>query len=207
MLKIRGAVDRLKKMTKYAGWNTYSFTRPEAGFSPAPRSMLMTHAVTVFGGVPPFIIGSVMSVAGAGDVGVSLIAASFAIVCTPVGVRVVRKKRYERGMTGRIKLLLPEIILNESIALTEEHGRALFRGEYVEIPLSSGARLAIKTGGVISDNENVAGTLHLSPPASGIAEFDHLLDNLNRTNPDVAAALNKASSLSQRRLPWKTGNT
>jgi hypothetical protein len=43
---------------------------------------------------------------------------------------------------------------------------------------------------------DVAGSIHVVPANNGIAEFDLLLRNLSDTNPDIARALNAASSQS-----------
>jgi hypothetical protein len=197
MLKPKVLTERIKKMHKYVGKNSYTFSRTESELPPPPKSMFLPHLFTVMGSTPVFVVGSVMAASSVLEWGIPLVAASVAGVTAPFVVGNKRRKRYREELTTGLNTFLPQVVFSEMPQLTTELVTALDNGYHVEIPLNGGGVVSIKLGKeYYMKQPDVAGSINVVPANNGIAEFDLLLRNLSDTNPDIARALNAASSQS-----------
>jgi hypothetical protein len=197
MYKPKGIVDRIKKMPKYIGKNSYTFTRAESDLPPLPKSMFVAHLVAVSGSTPVFVVGSVMAASSVLEWGIPLIAASVAGFTAPFVVGGKRRKKYRGELTDGLNGFLPQIVFSEMPKLTAEQVIALDNGHHIEVPMDDGGTVAIKLGReYYMKQPDVAGSINVVPANNGVAEFDILLKNLSDTNPDIAKALRAASSQS-----------
>lgn len=211
MYKPKGIADRIKKMPKYIGKNSYTFTRTESDLPPLPKSMFVTHLVAVSGSTPVFIVGSVMAASSVLEWGVPLIAASVAGFTAPFVVGGRRRKKYRGELSDGLNGFLPQVVVSEMPKLTAEQVTALDNGHHLEIPLNDGGTVAIKLGReYYMKQPDVAGSINVVPANNGVAEFDILLKNLSDTNPDIARALNAASeqsAVSQKKVEEQRSKT
>jgi len=197
MLKVGPVVARIKKMHKFVGKNSYAFSRAESELPSPPKSMFTAHLVTVVGGTPLFVVGSVMAASSVLEWSVPLLTASIAVVTAPFVVSNKRRKKYRGELTEGLNAFLPQVVFSEMPRLGVQHVTALDNGHHLEIPLNGGGTVTIKLGREYwMKQPDIAGSILVTPANNGIAEFDLLLKNLSDTNPDVARALNTASNKS-----------
>lgn len=183
-----------KRIHRFVGKNAYAFTRNELDLPPQPKSMFTTHLLSVVGGTPVFVIGSVMTASSVLEWGIPLVAASLAGVTAPFIASNKRRKEYRNAVTEELNTFLPQVVFTDMHKLTPLQVAMLEKGYRLEIPLDGGGSLGIKLGKEWYMNQsNIFGMINVQPSSNGIAEFDTLLRNLSESNPEVAKALETAS--------------
>lgn len=208
MIKTKKLINSVRNITKQSKErDRYPFTSLEAGMPNAPKSMFITHLVTVTGSTPVMVAGGVMAASSVVELGAALIAASVAGVSAPFVVRKNRRKKYREELASSLNAYLPQVALTEVPSITPLQAKALDEGRSLEIPLSNGSTLAITFGNkfdkavdaFIDDvleapkKAKFAGVVRIIPADNGINEFDDLLQSLSETNPDIATAFTKVS--------------